>query len=76
MDSAGELQFTAAEAAPLLGLASANSVYKYVHTGKLKPTGRRGGERTFAWADLCSARMTRRNRTGVALQGKTEDHPL
>lgn len=60
MDSAGELHFTAAEAYPLLGLASAASIRKYVHIGKLKASGRRGTQHTYRWADLCDARMARR----------------
>ena len=59
MDAVGELRFTAAEAAPLLGLASADSVYKYVHLGKLSVTGKRGRRNTFRWADLHNARWAR-----------------
>lgn len=62
MDSAGELQFTAAEAAPLLGLASANSVYSYIRRGKLRASGRRGSQNTYYWRDLCQARTPRRSR--------------
>lgn len=60
MDAVGELRFTAAEAAPLLGLASAASVRKYVHLGKLSATGKRGRHHTYRWADLWAARDTPR----------------
>lgn len=74
MDAVGELRFTAAEAAPLLGLASADSVYKYVHLGKLNPSGKRGRQNTYRWADLWAARDT--PRMGLTKPWPAEDYPL
>jgi hypothetical protein len=55
-----DVRFTAAEAAPLLGLKDQRPIQQYVRRGKLCSVGyNASGAQLFAWADLIAARMTR-----------------
>lgn len=62
-----DVRFTAAEAAPLLGLDNPRTIQQWARRGKLSPAGYRpGGAQEFSWPDLVAARMTRRARTVCA----------
>lgn len=55
------LDFTAVEAAPLLGVAPA-TIRSWVRRGHLKPVGTKGKAWLFAWDDLSAVERDTANR--------------